>query len=73
MPHAQTVAVYPSIVQMKQFGLRAHAPIPSAGRKQPRPVSKSYEFDQIKEYVRGDDLRSVNWKATAPPRRADGQ
>ena len=23
------------------------------------------EFDQIKEYVRGDDLRSINWKATA--------
>ncbi len=23
------------------------------------------EFDQIKEYVRGDDIRSLNWKATA--------
>jgi uncharacterized protein (DUF58 family) len=23
------------------------------------------EFDQIKEYVRGDDVRSINWKATA--------
>lgn len=65
IPHAQMVAVYPSIVQMKQFGLRAHAAIPAAGRRRPRPVSKSYEFDQIKEYVRGDDLRSVNWKATA--------
>lgn len=23
------------------------------------------EFEQIKEYVRGDDIRSINWKATA--------
>lgn len=23
------------------------------------------EFDQIREYVRGDDIRSINWKATA--------
>lgn len=65
IPHEQVVAVYPSIVQMKQYSLRAHAAIPAAGRRRPRPVSKSYEFDQIKDYVRGDDLRSVNWKATA--------
>src|SRR5262249_13773588 len=25
----------------------------------------SLEFEQIKEYVAGDDLRSLNWKATA--------
>ena len=61
----QTVAVYPSIVQMKQYSLQARSAIPAAGRRQPRPVAKSYEFDQIKEYVRGDDLRSVNWRATA--------
>ena len=23
------------------------------------------EFEQIKEYVRGDDIRTINWKATA--------
>ena len=63
--HAQEVAVYPSIVQMKQFALRAHETVLVGGQRRPRPVTKSYEFDQIKEYVRGDDLRSVNWKATA--------
>lgn len=65
IPHEQMVAVYPSVVQMKRFSTSVHAAIPSAGRRQPRTLSKSYEFDQIKEYVRGDDLRSVNWKATA--------
>ena len=62
---AQDVAVYPSIVQMKQFSLGNRAAVPASGSRRPRPVAKSYEFDQIKEYVRGDDLRSVNWKATA--------
>jgi uncharacterized protein (DUF58 family) len=23
------------------------------------------EFEQIKEYVQGDDIRTINWKATA--------
>ena len=65
LPLQQTVAVYPSIVQMRQF--RLNAPLAGLGgtRRQPRPVTRSYEFDQIKEYVRGDDLRSINWKATA--------
>lgn len=65
----EEVAVYPSIIQMRQFGRKARATVRDAGRPRPRPVAKSYEFDQIKEYVRGDDLRSVNWKATA--RRGD--
>ena len=69
LPLAQTVAVYPSIVQMRQFQLNAYVPGSGGSRRQPRPVTKSYEFDQIKEYVRGDDLRSINWKATA--RRGD--
>ena len=65
IPQAQEVAVYPSIVQMRQFRLSARADVPTGGRRQPRPVTTSYAFDQIKEYVKGDDLRSVNWKATA--------
>jgi uncharacterized protein (DUF58 family) len=65
VPAEQEVAVYPSIIQMKRFSLRAAENIPTAGRRRPRPVSRSYAFDQISEYVRGDDLRSVNWRATA--------
>ena len=65
VPQEQTVAVYPSVVQMRQFSLRGRETALTGGRRRPRPVTKSYEFDQIKDYVRGDDLRSVNWKATA--------
>ncbi|MEL7221932.1 MAG: DUF58 domain-containing protein, partial [Bacteroidota bacterium] len=61
----QELAVYPSIVQMKQFELRAFERISTpGGLKQLRRIGHSYEFDQIKNYVRGDDYRSINWKAT---------
>ena len=35
------------------------------GVKKIRRLGHTMEFDQIKEYVRGDDIRSINWKATA--------
>jgi uncharacterized protein (DUF58 family) len=35
------------------------------GTKRMRKLGHSTEFEQIKEYVRGDDYRTVNWKATA--------
>ena len=28
-------------------------------------IGHSLEFEQIKEYVAGDDIRTLNWKATA--------
>ncbi|PSR12707.1 MAG: DUF58 domain-containing protein [Bacteroidetes bacterium] len=62
---AAELPVYPSIIQMKQFELRAFERISQPGGiKQMRRIGHSYEFDQIKNYVRGDDYRSVNWKAT---------
>ena len=58
--------VYPSIIQMKQFELRAFDRVTQQGGvKQIRRIGHSYEFDQIKNYVRGDDYRSINWKATS--------
>jgi uncharacterized protein (DUF58 family) len=40
-----------------------------SGVKRIRKLGHSMEFEQIKEYVRGDDYRTINWKATA--RRGD--
>lgn len=62
----QTVPVYPSIVQMKKFELMAFASISNfQGIKKVRKLGHSYEFEQIKTYVQGDDVRSINWKATS--------
>ncbi len=35
------------------------------GSKSIRRIGQSREFEQIREYVKGDDFHSINWKATA--------
>ena len=58
--------VYPSIIQMKNFELKAFSRTSTLqGVKRLRRLGHSYEFEQIKNYVRGDDYRSINWKATS--------
>ena len=62
---ADLVPVYPSIAQMKELELRAFTHVTAEkGIKKLRRIGHSYEFEQIKNYVRGDDYRSINWKAT---------
>jgi uncharacterized protein (DUF58 family) len=57
--------VYPSIIQMKKYELKTFARTATEyGVKKVRRIGHSYEFEQIKQYMRGDDYRSVNWKAT---------
>lgn len=61
----QVVKVYPSIAQMKNMELLALSRISTlSGIKKLRRIGHNYEFEQIKEYVIGDDIRSINWKAT---------
>jgi uncharacterized protein (DUF58 family) len=60
------VPVYPSYIQMKKYELMAISDrLTEAGVKRIRRVGHSMEFDHIKDYVRGDDYRTINWKATA--------
>ena len=64
---AQTEAmVYPSFVQMKKYELLAITyKLQDEGIKKVRRIGQNKEFEQIKEYVVGDDFRTINWKATA--------
>jgi uncharacterized protein (DUF58 family) len=60
------VPVYPSYIQMKKYELMAISDrLTEAGVKRIRRIGHSMEFEHIKEYVRGDDYRTINWKATA--------
>jgi uncharacterized protein (DUF58 family) len=60
------VRVLPSYQALRQFELLAGASnLAEAGNKRIRKLGHSLEFEQIKEYVTGDDIRSLNWKATA--------
>lgn len=60
------VPVYPSYLQMRKYQLMAMSNrLSEIGVKKVRRIGHSMEFEQIKEYVMGDDYRTVNWKATA--------
>jgi uncharacterized protein (DUF58 family) len=62
----QNVPVYPSFLQMRRFELMARANrLEELGIKRVRRRGHSMEYDQIREYVKGDDIRTINWKATA--------
>ena len=62
----EVVPVYPSYLQMRKYELLSQTSIQTEhGNKRMRKIGHSMEFEQIKEYVRGDDIRGVNWKATA--------
>jgi len=61
-----TVPVYPSYLQMRKYQLMAISNrLSEVGVKKIRRIGHTMEFEQIKEYVRGDDYRTINWKATA--------
>ncbi len=62
----QMVPVYPSIIQMQQYDFLAISNrLSEFGLKKIRRIGHTQEFEQIKEYVQGDDFRTINWKATA--------
>jgi len=66
LDYLQEAAVYPSILQMKKFELATLKNLATFyGIRKMRRIGHSYEFDQIKTYVRGDDYRGINWKATS--------
>jgi len=62
----QVVKVYPSFIQMKKYDFLAlDRNSRDYGLKKTRRIGHSMEFEQIKEYVKGDDIRDINWKSTA--------
>jgi uncharacterized protein (DUF58 family) len=60
------VPTYPSYIQLRKYDLMAFSNrLFQYGLKKIRRIGHTMEFEQIKEYVSGDDIRTINWKATA--------
>lgn len=60
------VPTYPSFMQLRKYDLLAISNnLQQYGIKKIRKIGHTMEFEQIKDYVLGDDLRTINWKATA--------
>ncbi|MBW7868744.1 MAG: DUF58 domain-containing protein [Brumimicrobium sp.] len=56
---------YPSFIHLQKYELLAlQNEVLFGGIKKIRKIGHTMEFEQIKEYVRGDDIRTINWKAT---------
>ncbi|MCK6602708.1 MAG: DUF58 domain-containing protein [Bacteroidetes bacterium] len=63
---AAGVPVYPSFLQMKKYELMAFSGrVADSGMRKVRRIGHSMEFEQVREYVTGDDIRTLNWKAAA--------
>ena len=66
VPAKNTVQVFPSFANFKKQQLKAIATSAAySGNNKVRRIGQSMEFEQIKDYSIGDDIRNINWKATA--------
>lgn len=60
------VSNYPSFLQLKKYDFLAFTNrLKLFGLKKIRRIGHTMEFEQIKDYTPGDDVRNINWKATA--------
>ena len=60
------VSVYPSYQKLHQYELMAISQnLQEPGIKRIRRIGNNTEFEHIRDYLRGDDYRTVNWRATA--------
>lgn len=63
---SQDAKVYPSYLMLHKYELLAmNNRLTEMGVKRIRRAGNNTEFERIKEYVEGDNYRSLNWKASA--------
>ncbi len=66
LPASQPAAVYPDVLAIRQYQLTLRRGMPyRPGRRRSRPPGAATAFAGLREYIAGDDLRRINWKATA--------
>jgi uncharacterized protein (DUF58 family) len=64
IPAATSVAVYPDLMALRSLSIRLT--LESSGNlRQARRRGLGTEFTELRDYQQGDDLRYVDWKATA--------
>ena len=64
--NSKSIPVFPSFISMRKFELMGISDrLQEFGIKRIRRIGQHSDFDQVREYVQGDDSRTVNWKATA--------
>lgn len=65
----ETVAVYPNVLAVREYELRLRRGMRAlSGFRRAQPPGATTAFAGLRDYVSGDELRRISWKATA---RAD--
>lgn len=65
-PAEQVVRVQPGLSGfLRRKDLAVLRPLREAGPRRIRRAGEGSEFESLREYVRGDDPRAIDWKATA--------
>lgn len=60
------VRVYPDLEELKRFDLLTRKRLlRQTGVRRVRQVGRGREFERLREYVPGDEYRTIDWKATA--------
>lgn len=66
----RTIRIYPNFANIAKFALLAHDNrVAAMGIHQRRRRGEGQDFYQLREYREGDNLRQVDWKATARHRK----
>jgi uncharacterized protein (DUF58 family) len=64
IPAQQQVKVYPDLIGLKELAVRL-AIENSGAMRQARRMGNGTEFAELREYRTGEDIRLIDWKATA--------
>jgi uncharacterized protein (DUF58 family) len=66
IPAAESAAVYPSVLAIKRYQLTLRRGMPlMQGLRRARPPGATTAFAGLREYLAGDEIRRISWKATA--------
>jgi uncharacterized protein (DUF58 family) len=66
LPVSAPVRVYPDVRQIRQYEMLARQNRTSqVGLRRVRQIGAGTEFERLRDYVPNDELRRVDWKATA--------
>ena len=64
IPAQQKVTIYPDLIGLRELSVRL-AIENSGAMRQARRIASGTEFAELREYREGEDIRLIDWKATA--------
>lgn len=63
---SEDVKVIPSIIQMKKYELQVFSKTArNSGIRRIRQIGENDEFEHIRAYSQGDNIKAINWKASS--------